>query len=330
MIDKTSPRLRHGIPILIVVIVALIAVLLILRLQPGTDVVEDDDEPIASTGKPDRGTATDGDFVALSNEAIRIADIGYAVAGPDRIFETIEVTGTVSADPQRVRRVQARFPGVVQEVRVAVGDRVAADAIVAIVESDESLQRYAVRAPIAGVVSERNAGPGEHSGDQSLVTITDLSKVWVEVPLFANDVAAVHVGLTAVITAEGSDQSTEGSISFISPIGSPGSQTTTARIVLPNDDGRWIPGMAVLVRLRTRDFESAVVVPRAAVQRHAGNDVVFVKTDGGFRVQPVQLGIDDGQNVQIRSGLKAGEQVASTNSYVIAAELEKGSQPRDD
>jgi cobalt-zinc-cadmium efflux system membrane fusion protein len=217
----------------------------------------------------------------------------------------------------------------VRAIPVAVGDHVAAGAVVAVVESDDSLQRYAVPAPLAGVVAERGMNPGEHSGDQPLVTIVDLSHVWVEVPLFARDAAAVHAGMTATVSVDGRDQASAGAVTYVSPIGSPDSQTTTARIVLAND-GQWIPGMVVSVRVRTRELQAAVTVPRVAIQRHEAKTVVFVKSGDGFRMRPVQLGIDDGVTVEIRDGLKTGESVATSNSYVVLAELEKGNLPSDD
>ena len=312
-----------------IAVVASIAVLLILRLQPGMGAGDDDDGERPAADVAPAIAAGQEDFVVLSDEAIRIGNIELAAAGPARIFEILDLTGTLSADPAQVRRVEARFPGVVQEVRVAVGDHVAAGAVVASVESDDSLQKYTVRAPISGVVSERGVSPGEHSGDQPIVTIINLSHVWVEVPLFARDAAAVLAGMGATVSVDGGTRVSTGTVAYVSPIGSPGSQTTTARIVLAND-GRWIPGMVVSVRVRTRELAAVVTVPRAAIQRHEGKDVVFLRTGKGFRVQPVQVGVDDGQTVEIRGGLKGGERVVTSNSYVVLAELEKGSQASDD
>lgn len=290
----------------------------------GASDVDDVDERPASVAQTRPG------FVSMTADVARAAGIEYGVANAGTIFDTVDLQGTIATDPQRVRRIQARYPGVVKEVRVRLGDRLPGGAFLATVESDESLQAYAIRSPIAGVVTELTAAPGDHTGDAPMMTITDLSHVWVDVPLFAADARDVRTGMPVVIRQEADGSTVESAISYISPIGLPGSRTTSARVVLDNTDGRWIPGMGVTVTIRRRTMQVPVLVRRGAIQHYEGKPVVFVQADGGFRLQPVVVGIDDGENVEIRSGLARGATIAVSNSYVVLAELEKGSVTDDD
>ena len=63
-----------------------------------------------------------------------------------------------------------------------------------------------------------------------------------------------------------------------------------------------------------------------AVQTLGGKATVFIATDAGFEARPVQTGRTDGRSVEILSGLAAGEQYVSANSFVLKAELEKGEE----
>ena len=108
-------------------------------------------------------------------------------AGPVRIRETISLHGTIVPDPRRVFRLHARYPGIVRDVRGQIGDRVRKGALLVVVESDESLQRYNIVSPSDGVIVTRDANVGVNTGDAPLVTVVDLSTVWVELASFQHD-----------------------------------------------------------------------------------------------------------------------------------------------
>ena len=93
-----------------------------------------------------------------------------------------------------MREVSAKFPGTVQSVAVTAGQSVAAGALLARVESSDSLQVYSITAPIGGVVTERRINPGEAAGTGPLFVISDLDNVWIELSVFPQDVGRVRVG----------------------------------------------------------------------------------------------------------------------------------------
>lgn len=260
----------------------------------------------------------------MSEATRRAAGITLATAAAGRVEESLVLTGRVLADPRRVRRVTARYPGRIVSIAVEVGQRVAAGSIVARVESDDSLQTYPLLAPIAGVVTERFGNPGEASGTGPIITVADLAHVRVDVPVFATDLGRIRPGTAVRVESERADGAADtATVAAIEPIGSDASQTTTARIELDNRDGRWTPGMGVRVIARVREVNATVVVPRDAVQSWRGRPVVFVRTGTGFVARPVTVGLEGTDHVAITGGVSAGEQVAARNSYVVRAEFEK-------
>lgn len=89
-------------------------------------------------------------------------------AGPVTLKETLSLSGVIQADPARVSRVRARFPGVVRQVAVEPWVTVSRGALLAQVQSNESLQNYSITAPIGGVLVEHRAQVGEATGEESL------------------------------------------------------------------------------------------------------------------------------------------------------------------
>ncbi len=108
-------------------------------------------------------------------------------AGPQTIRETLTLTGRVHTDPDRLSRVRARYPGIVKSVKKKLGDTVRAGQVLATVQSNESLQTYAIKAPIGGMIVRRDIQVGEATGEEPLFIITDLSQVWAEFDVFERD-----------------------------------------------------------------------------------------------------------------------------------------------
>src|SRR5690606_24628953 len=88
----------------------------------------------------------------IARDMAAAAGIKTAVAAPGRLQETLALYGTIQPNAERVRHVVARFPGPIRSVNKQVGDAVRAGETLATVESNDSLQNYAVVAPIAGVI----------------------------------------------------------------------------------------------------------------------------------------------------------------------------------
>jgi membrane fusion protein, heavy metal efflux system len=271
------------------------------------------------------GGAEGPEGVELSAEQIKTAGIVLAQAGPTKVREVLPLYGVVAPNAERVREVAARFPGVIRTVQRKIGDTVRQGDTLATVESNESLQTYAVAAPQAGVITARNANPGEQTGDKTLFTVADLSTVWVELSLFPRDVAKVRVGQKARVRSADAGLAAEGRIVYVAPLGSSASQTLTARVLVDNNDRRWAPGLYVNAEVILAEGEVPLAVRSEALQSLEDKTVVFVQGEHGFEPRPVRVGRSDGEVSEVLEGLAAGETYAAANSFIIKAELGKGS-----
>jgi cobalt-zinc-cadmium efflux system membrane fusion protein len=289
------------------------------------------DEHGAEAGH-DAGSKATGHPEALQLSATQIQNAGleFAAAGPAPIRETLTLYGTIVPNAERVREVTARFPGVIESVKAAVGDAVKAGATLATVESNESLRSYPVTAPIAGVVTKRDANPGEQSGDKVLFTVADLSSVWVELSLFPRDVAKIRVGQAVQVRSSEAAIQGEGRVAYIAPIGASASQTVTARVLLPNAERRWAPGLYVTADVTLATAPVAVVVRNDALQTVNDRTTVFVQEEHGIEPRAVRLGRRDPTHSEVIDGLKAGERYATANSFVLKSELGKGEAAHED
>jgi cobalt-zinc-cadmium efflux system membrane fusion protein len=268
--------------------------------------------------------------VELTDEQIQRAGIALVQAGPATIRETLPVYGLVVPNAERVRDVVARFPGVIRSLNKRIGDEVRQGERLASVESNESLQTYAVAAPINGVVTARNANPGEHTGEKVLFTIADLSTVWVELSLFPRDLGKVRVGQSVRVESSDANVTGEGKIVYLAPFGSSTNQTLTARVQLENKDRRWAPGLYVTAAVTLAESQVPLAISSEALQTLETNTVVFVRNESGFEARVVRTGRSDGESVEIVDGLQVGETYAAEHSFIVKAELGKGSAEHED
>jgi len=92
---------------------------------------------------------------------------------------------------------------------------------------------------------------------------------------------------------------------------------------MPNPDHRWKPGTFVTAEIPLDGKTSSVIVPKNALQSIRGAPTLFVRDGQGFEARPVRTGLEDDDDVEILSGLSAGETIAVTNTFTLKAELEK-------
>ncbi len=276
-------------------------------------------------GHGEEGHEEGGGAIKLSPEQLKAAGIAVAVAEPAGIRESMPLYGVVTPNAERVRQVSARFPGAIRSVSKKVGDAVREGETLAVIESNESLRSYSLTAPLTGVVTERNANPGEQAGEKSLFTVADLSSVWVELSLFPRDVAKVRVGQKVRVKGADIPQPGEGTVVYVAPFGSAANQTLSARVLLDNTDRRWAPGLYVTAEVTLTEATVPLAIRSEALQNLEGKNVVFVLDADGFEPRPVQLGRSDGERTEVLLGLSAGDRYASANSFILKAELGKGS-----
>lgn len=265
----------------------------------------------------------------ITFEAAKASGIAVEPAGAARIRETLTLHGTVVPDPQRVFRLHARYPGVVKAVRKQVGERVAAGEVLAVIESNESLQQYNVLAPAAGVIVTRDANPGVAVADEPIITVVDLSSVWVELASFQHDLGRIKPRQPVLIRDVDGHLSAEGRVESIAVVGSTASQSMTVRVVLPNREDHWRPGLFVTGEVTVAETEVPLAVRRSALQTFRDWDVVFEQVGDTYEVRPLELGRRDTDWIEVEAGLAPGARYVTANSYLIKADIEKSGASHD-
>jgi cobalt-zinc-cadmium efflux system membrane fusion protein len=100
-------------------------------------------------------------------------------------------------------------------------------------------------------------------------------------------------------------------------------RTATARVVLPNPEGTWRPGLFVTGTVTVDSADVPVLILQNAVQTLGGETVVFVLDSDGLEPRPVRLGRANGHRVEILAGLSAGDRFVSRGGFALKSELEK-------
>lgn len=192
--------------------------------------------------------------------------------------------------------------------------------------------RLPIYTPLSGIVIEKMVQQGQYvNTGEVLFNIADLSRVWVEIDVFENEVPYVRVGQQVEIrSAVEHGAAFNGRISFVYPFHDPKTHTVKARVEMPNPGHRLKPDMFVNAIIRV-PLVKGIVVPVTAVIDTGKRQLVWVEASPGmFEPREVQAGerIDD--RVQILSGIKAGDKVAVSGSYLIDSESQlKGGGGQD-
>ena len=181
---------------------------------------------------------------------------------------------------------------------------------------------HELKSPFSGRVIGRELTLGEYvDSTHAAYTVADLSVVWVETAIAPVDLSVVQEGQIANIT--NGPVSATGKLIFVSPVIDPETRSAKAIIELDNADGAWRPGTFVNADISTSTQDAALRIPKDSVQVIDGKSVVFVQNTDGFEPREVKVGRTDSQHIEILSGLRPGESIATSNTFTLKAELGK-------
>lgn len=282
-----------------------------------------------ATEKSEKEEHSDG--VAMSDAKVAAAEIELAKAAPAVLHDSLMLNGMVQANQESLVQITPRFPGVVREVRKRIGDHVEKGDILAIVESNQSLTPYELKAALAGTIIDRQTTLGEFVSEQKpAFVIADLSTVWVDFSVYRRNLARVKVGDQILIDPADGGPKIEAKISYVSPVGSSETQSALARAVVPNADQRLRPGLFATGRLTLSAKKVAVAVKSSALQILENRTVVFVRDGEKFEARDVEIGERDPDFVEVTFGVLEGDLYAAKNSFIVKAELAKGGAEDND
>ena len=177
-----------------------------------------------------------------------------------------------------------------------------------------------LRAPSSGVVTKLDVATGELvEPERELMTISDISTVWVLADVYEKDLAKVRVDSDVNIRVDAyPDRVFVGRLTYVADVIDPETRTAKVRCVIANPDGALKLDMFARVAVATTDSRDGIVIPSAAVQQIDGMSVVFVRqTPERFIRRNVQLGVSAGDVVEVVSGLQQGDVIATVGSFYL-------------
>ena len=189
--------------------------------------------------------------------------------------------------------------------------------------------------PRTGTVQTLDVVQGQYEAEGSpILTLTDLSSVWVEAQLYPAEANRLPLGQTVTVQVAGQATPVRGKVVFLSPELSGSSQLTLARIEVPNPAGRLQPGAQANVLLDALPAapaarpaasvaaETTLRVPPAAIIHNGAVSYVWKQTgERQFRRVRVRLGEGTATAVPVLAGLQAGDAVVTTGAYLLESEF---------
>lgn len=258
----------------------------------------------------------------ISSEMAETFGIVTEQVGPGSIVESVSTRGRVTVNPEQQHAVKARFDGIIRTVNVVAGDAVSTGQILAEVESDDSLIRYALTAPGAGVVVARDANSGEHTADRTLFRIVDTSSVWVELGVFPRERSRITVGQPVVVRSTEGAELGRGRVDWINVL-SEADQRVIVRSVLANPNGLLVPGDWVTGTISVAEHPVERAILTSALQSFGQFAVAFERIGEDYEVRMLELGRGDDEWVEVLGGIEVGASYVTANSYLIKADIEK-------
>lgn len=229
----------------------------------------------------------------------------------------VTLTAAQSAYQSAVKRLQSlKKSGESAELQAAKGQLEAARG--QYLNASAQLAYSRILSPIDGVIAERTVFPGDIApAGRPLIVVMNTSEVVARLHIPQQQAAELKLGNVSSISEPGLSQSIPGKVTVISPALDPGSTTVEVWVQAKNPNAELRPGASVTVSITARTFPKALVIPSSAIltSSDGAKSVMVVTAKSVAQSQVVSTGIEQGERVQILSGLHPGEEVIVHGAY---------------
>jgi membrane fusion protein, heavy metal efflux system len=264
------------------------------------------------------------EFVQAQNDlAAALAQTRLTRAALDRKKALYEAQGASLQDVQQAEaeRVTAEASLAAVENRLAILGKSGAE-IERLKGGSRGDARVALKAPLAGVVIDRQAGPGQYiqaGGGTPLYTIADTRSVWVIGNVRESEVREVHRGQAVEVRVPAwPERVFSARLSYVAAAVDPTTHRLTVRAAIANDDGALKPEMLATLRIVSSAAGASIAVPEGAVVYEGERAHVWVVREGGLiGLREIRVGRTSDGFVEVRDGLQAREQVVTRGSLFI-------------
>ena len=184
--------------------------------------------------------------------------------------------------------------------------------------------RFELRSEINGEVIQKHLAVGESvKKDFDVFLVADLSEVWVNIAIPVKFLNVVKLGQEVTVTQEKLGLRAKGPLTYLGAVIDEKTRTVTGRVVLPNRQRNWRPGMYVTVELVEESRPVPLAIPVDALQTIREWTVVFIKVGEDYEARPLELGQNDGAWVEVLGGIRPGDEYVHQNSFAVKAEIGK-------
>lgn len=201
------------------------------------------------------------------------------------------------------------------QMALDISEADAAATAAATANAEEALRNTTISSPIAGVLANKNVTTGQFlSPGIPLMTVEDISSVYIVVNIEQKDVSRIKKGLKADIQVDSfNGQKFEGTVEIINPVASKGARVFETKIKVNNKEQLLKPGMFAKVNINTGNDEEVLAVQQTALSSKQGMFFVFMPDGDKVKRVEVEIGQLIGDMVEVKSGLDVGQQVVITN-----------------
>ena len=175
--------------------------------------------------------------------------------------------------------------------------------------------------PLSGTITAFESHEGEYVAEGgTILKLTDLSSLWAEAQVYTSQLSGIDVKGKARVRIPDIGKEIDGKIQLVNPEINPDTRINLVRIAIANKDNLLKPGMNAYVTLDNRSSD-ALTIPSNAILRNEHNNTVWIQAGHNtYKMAHVTIGKEDGEQVEILSGLKPGDVVVTNGAYLINSE----------
>ncbi len=264
----------------------------------------------------------------ISERLIKLSGIKTETVDSRELKFSDTLFGVISIPNNQLFKLHAAYPGLVESIHVQVGEKVKKGQRLVTLQNTQTLQNYYLQSPTDGEVSDVLVNIGDRADESVLIEITDLSKVWVDLSAFPENIEQLAIGQKVELYDLHQHKRVESSISYIAPKMT-GGHIARARAIVKNNDGHWRPGMHIKADIEIENRNVPMAVKASAIQSFRDMPVVFAKYGNTFEVRMVQLGASDGEYIEVLGGIEVGTEYVVENSFLLKADVLKDGASHD-
>jgi len=257
---------------------------------------------------------------AQADYAGAVADLNVAVRALQRTQELYDNKIAPKKDLELAQETVARLSSATDRARLLLANLG--------VQNKGTNNHFELKAPIEGVITERNVNPGmQVKPDLSapLFVISDLNRLWVMLDIFEKDIGLIQKGGRVIIKVPAYPATDfTATVDYIGQVVNENTHTVKVRCVLPNPDDKLLPSMYASALVLSSPDDLGIVVPLGALFTEGESDWLFVSAGNGrYLKRPVKVGLRLKDRAVILEGLKAGESVVVEGGLLLRMEQDQ-------